>query len=260
MAELRKRGAGISFPLQDYKETTDRSSVNADSKKRSSVSWIFFMILLFHIAFLYIGFRASRRVPAPKTSAGSAISEFVEEKARKHLEAITSFGPRPAGSYANEVQAVNYIVGTLQKIKHSARGDVIFEIDVQKPSGSFDLGFFAGFTSIYRNVTNILVRITPKNSYPPKNTVLVNGHFDSVPGSPGASDDAVSCAVMLEIIRCLAQARTFNFVHGVVFNFNGAEENVLQASHGFITQHRWVETIRAFVNLEAAGAGTFRDI
>jgi len=252
---IRKRGAGISFPLQE--EATDCASVSADLKKRSLVSFIFFSILLFHISSLYIGFRASRRVPAPKTSAGSAISEFVEEKARKHLETITSFGPRPTGSYANEVQAVNYIVGALQKIKDSATEDVIIEIDIQKASGSFRLDFLEGFTSVYRNVTNILVRITPKSSYPPKNTVLVNGHFDTVPGSPGASDDAVSCAVMLEIIRCLAQARTFDFVHGVVFSFNGAEENILQGSHGFITQHRWVETIRAFVNLEAAGAGTF---
>lgn len=257
MAELRKRGAGNLSTSQDLlEEKTDCPSLGADSKKRSSVGWIFFFILLFYVSSLYISFKASRAVPVPKTSAESAMNEFVEEEARKHLDAITSFGPRPAGSYANEIQAVNYIIGALQKIKEFAREDVVIEIDIQKPSGSFDLAFFQGFTSVYRKVTNILVRISPKNSYPPKDTVLVNGHFDSVPGSPGASDDAVSCAVMLEILRCLAQTENFDFVHGVVFNFNGAEENVLQASHGFITQHRWVNTIRAFVNLEAAGAGT----
>ena len=255
MAELRKRGAGTSS-FQDVKEAIDCTSISAESRKRSSTRWIFFLVLLFYVCSLYISFRASRAVPAPKTSVGSDPSEFVEEKAQKHLEVITSFGPRPTGSYANEVQAVNYIVGALQKIKDTAREDVIIEIDIQKPSGSFPLDFFSGFTSIYREVTNILVRITPKDYYPPKNTVLVSGHFDSVPGSPGASDDAVSCAVMLEILRCLAQTQNFDFIHGVVFNFNGAEENILQASHGFITQHRWVKTIRAFVNLEAAGAGT----
>ncbi|KAL9950991.1 hypothetical protein ACROYT_G043577 [Oculina patagonica] len=255
MAELRKRGAGFSSVVQDCKETPDSPPVRSYSKKSASLSWMFFSILLFYILSLYVSFKASRTVPAPKTKLGSSVSEFVEERARKHLDAITSFGPRPAGSYANEIQAVNYIVGALQTIKDTAREDVIIEIDIQRPTGSFDLGFFAGFTSFYRNVTNILVRITPKDSYPPKNTVLLNGHFDSVPGSPGASDDAVSCAVMLELLRCIAQTRNFRFTHGVVFNFNGAEENILQASHGFITQHRWVDTIRAFVNLEAAGAG-----
>ena len=206
MAELRKRVAGSSSPfVQDCGGNTCCPLVASNSKKRDSTTWIFFLVLVFLISSLFISLKASRALPAPKTSGGSATSDFVEERARKHLEAITSFGPRPTGSYANEIQAVNYITEALEKIKASAREDIIIEIDIQKPSGSFDLGFLAGFTSIYRKITNVLVRISPKDSYPPKNTVLMNGHFDSVPGSPGASDDAVSCAVMLEIVRCLAQ-------------------------------------------------------
>lgn len=45
----------------------------------------------------------------------------------------------------------------------------------------------------------------------------------------GASDDAVSCAVMLEVLHSLANQST-RLHHGVLFLFNGAEENVLQVN------------------------------
>lgn len=53
-----------------------------------------------------------------------------------------------------------------------------------------------------------------------------------VPLFLGASDDAVSCAVMLEVLHSLANQST-PLLHGVVFLFNGAEENILQVNGSF---------------------------
>lgn len=61
--------------------------------------------------------------------------------------------------------------------------------------------------------------------------------------SPGASDDAASCCVMLEVLRVLAKQEK-RLRHSVIFLFNGAEETPLQAAHGFITQHEWAKEIR----------------
>ena len=111
--------------------------------------------------------------------------------------------------------------------------------------------------------------------------VLVNCHFDSVPLSPGASDDAVQCGIMLEVLRALSASLEL-MANDVLFLFNGAEETPLPASHAFITQvwiltfvffllweyssdsltfqHHWAEHASMFVNLEAAGAGAGREV
>ncbi|KAM8827755.1 endoplasmic reticulum metallopeptidase 1 isoform 1-T1 [Spinachia spinachia] len=184
---------------------------------------------------------------------GKPTGEFNAVRARRHLEEITSVGPRPVGSPENEVLTVDYLLEQIENIRAAAAaGPHQLAVDVQHPTGTFSIDFLGGFTSYYDRVTNIAVRLEPKGGA--QHLMLANCHFDTVANSPGASDDAVSCAVMLEVLHSLANQST-PLLHGVVFLFNGAEENILQASHGFITQHPWAKQVRAFINLEAAGVG-----
>jgi len=118
---------------------------------------------------------------------------------------------------------------------------------------------------MYTNVTNIIVRLScPESAAHPSrecenNAVLLNAHFDTTLGSPGASDDGSGIAVMLEIIRIMSQQSWDGYKNSVVFCtyflvwlgngvlcdtypthwsvFNGAEESLQDASHAFITMH-----------------------
>ncbi len=56
-----------------------------------------------------------------------------------------------------------------------------------------------------------------------QNAILINAHFDSVPGSSGGSDDGVGVACMLEIARSLGFGPALK--NPVIFLFNGAEES-----------------------------------
>ncbi|XP_017732929.1 PREDICTED: endoplasmic reticulum metallopeptidase 1 isoform X2 [Rhinopithecus bieti] len=178
--------------------------------------------------------------------------EFDALQARDYLEHITSIGPRTTGSPENEILTVHYLLEQIKLIEVQSNRLHKISVDVQRPTGSFSIDFLGGFTSYYDNITNVVVKLEPRDGA--QHAVLANCHFDSVANSPGASDDAVSCSVMLEVLRVLSTSSEA-LHHAVIFLFNGAEENVLQASHGFITQHPWASLIRAFINLEAAGVG-----
>jgi Zn-dependent M28 family amino/carboxypeptidase len=161
-----------------------------------------------------------------------------------------------SGSYQNEVLAVEFLNKTIQEIIATANPAHKIEFDLQKAHGSFFIPFEKhGYpvTSVYRGLQNVVVKVTPAD-HEPKNYLLLNAHFDTVPTSPGAGDDATMCAVMLEIMRKITQ-KSDTYKHGLVFLFNGLEENTLQASHAFISHHRWFPKIRAVINLEGASSG-----
>ena len=211
------------------------------------------LYVLFLVVFTVFALRSYRALPPSVVSGGP--NSFSSQDARKHLEDIVALGVRHVGSEANEIQAVNLIVQKVEEIRKLASRQVDIELSVQQVSGSFCIDFPSTMTQLYQNITNIAVRFKRRGASP-ESALLINAHYDSALGSPAASDDAVSCATMLEILQTLASdPKPFLPEHSIIFLFNGAEETVLQASHGFITQHPWARQVRAFLNLEAAGAG-----
>lgn len=156
-----------------------------------------------------------------------------------NLQSLTALGPRVVGSRENELEAVT-VIGSRMRTLRAELGSVHdIEVDVQVASGSYVL--WEGL-NMYQSVQNIVVKVSPKGSK--SNTwVLVNSHYDTVPAGPGAGDDGAMVAVMMETIRVLMKSKK-PLKHPVVFLFNGAEENPLQASHAFITQHKWAKNCK----------------
>lgn len=109
---------------------------------------------------------------------------FSELNARDFLEVVCKLGTRHLGSHANEVLAVDAIVERVEAIQKLANPVHLIEMDIQIPSGCFDLHFVGGFTSCYTNVKNVLVQISPATRTVDA-ALLVNCHYDTAISSPG---------------------------------------------------------------------------
>lgn len=240
-----------------YNPMKDRSSPEAFVRFRKTlpIPLSHFVVYLLSTAFLYLIIVTwEKQLPtALRTIDESSHKDrFIAERAMNHLKNLTALGPRPTGSFENEVLAVKFFTREINHIMSKANKTHRILTDFQKVSGAFTLTFLDGMTNVYKNVQNIIVKIGPPVES--QHSLLINCHFDTVMDSPGGSDDGASCVIMLEILRVLSKYDK-PLKHNIIFLFNGAEENFMQASHGFITQHKWAKTIRAFINLEACGAG-----
>lgn len=179
---------------------------------------------------------------------------FIGERAQAINNRLTALGPKAVGSDANEVAAIQLLRDEFDRIRLAASDAHRLELDVQTAaSGSFPI---MATTSVYRAVQNVVVRLSPANrSAEPLKSLLINSHFDTVSVSPGAGDSGTMIAVMLEVLRVLSASSQNEFEHSIVFLFNGAEENGLQAAHQFVTQHKWARNIGGYINLDSAGSG-----
>uniref|UniRef100_A0A9L0SV19 Endoplasmic reticulum metallopeptidase 1 n=1 Tax=Equus caballus TaxID=9796 RepID=A0A9L0SV19_HORSE len=109
--------------------------------------------------------------------------EFDAGQARDYLEHITAIGPRTTGSPENEILTVHYLLEQIKLIEVQSSSLHKISVDVQRPTGSFSIDFLGGFTSYYDNITNVVVKLEPRDGA--QHAVLANCHFDSVANSPG---------------------------------------------------------------------------
>ncbi|CEP14229.1 hypothetical protein [Parasitella parasitica] len=163
-----------------------------------------------------------------------------------------------------EKQTFDFIQDAIAQYKKESQGILgspEFDIWVQHGTSSHRFDIMDKMVlKAYTNVTNIIVRLScpidpqnPENRACQENAVLLNAHFDTTLGSPGATDDGSGVAVMMDIIRVLSKRSWDGYKNSIVFLFNGAEESLQDASHAFITMHDIKDSIRSVVNIDACG-------
>lgn len=82
------------------------------------------------------------------------------------------------------------------------------------------------------------------------NSILVVAHYDSIPAGPGASDDGIGIASLLELASILSRHRTSR---PVIFLMTDGEEAGLLGASSFIRTDPLAQAVADVINIDARG-------
>ncbi|GAA5994045.1 hypothetical protein JCM5350_000059 [Sporobolomyces pararoseus] len=271
----------MSTPSNGKIVTTPKTKKNdptSPSPRPPPLSLISSLLILIPIlSFLtYISVHLHYTLPTPRIEEWDLSSQtplFSEQRAMKYIKDLASYNdeqstPRYRIVGTKEMQKTDeYLLQAIEKIREEMVQQQLVQLtakDGQEVGMQLEVWYQIGDGSHlfdfmdklvwkkYFGISNIIVRLSDGTPQTKANAILVNAHTDSTLPSPGAADDLVGVAAMLEALRVLALGKT-RLTNSVVFLFNGAEESLQDASHLFITQHPLKDTIRGVINLEACG-------
>ncbi len=172
-------------------------------------------------------------VPAP-ASASAPVSQFSAERAFAHIREIAN-EPHPTDSPANALVRA-YIVSALNAIGGNVQTQA--------------------FTFRRNNVevhgVNLVAILSGSKTNAGAGTALaLSCHYDSVPSGPGASDDGVGVATLLETARALRATPPLE--NDVLLLFTDGEEAGLEGARAFVNSSQWLNRIGLVLNFEARG-------
>ena len=123
----------FSVIVQPVVEPMDRFTALYRKETRRLPAWAAVAVLLYLLSVLGLVILMDDRLPAALTTADIPDNPdtFIEERARRTLRALTSIGARPAGSYENEVLAVDLLRRELQSIKERSHPSHKLTVDIQ---------------------------------------------------------------------------------------------------------------------------------
>jgi hypothetical protein len=173
--------------------------------------------------------------PQPATAPASA---FSSERAAADIRGFAS-QPHPLGSAANHA-ARDYLMGRMVALGLAPQ--VHAGVGVQQPTRAKGL-------VIGGRVENIVGVLPGRDHNAP--AVALMAHYDSVPASPGAADDAAGVASALEIVRALKVQGTP--ARDVVVVVTDGEEAGLLGANAFFRRDPAAKHVGYVFNLEARG-------
>ncbi|WGM38253.1 M20/M25/M40 family metallo-hydrolase [Caulobacter sp. NIBR1757] len=193
------------------------------------------------LALLGAGLLAWQGTITPRAAPASApADQFSAERALRDI-AVIAREPHPVASPAN-ARVRDYLLGRMTQLGLSP---TVQDTDVVSTSADRP-DWVAG-----ARVQNLIGVLPGKNRAAP--ALVLMSHYDSVPGSPGAADDATGVAATLEVIRALkagaAPARD------VIVLFTDGEEWGLSGAEAFFGQHPLAKRTGLIINMEARGGG-----
>jgi hypothetical protein len=171
--------------------------------------------------------------PRSVAPAGAPADVFSAERALPHLQAIAG-EPHPVGSPAN-ARVRDYLLSQLAALGLGP--------EVQRAA------VFRAPTGDGVVVENVLVRLPGAAS---TGAVLVTAHYDSVSSAPGAGDDGMAVASMVETLRALRASPPPR--NDLIFLFNDGEEPGMYGSQAFVEQHPWAAGVRVVFDFDADSA------
>ena len=176
-------------------------------------------------------------LPPSETGARAGATEFSSARALDTVGAIAR-EPHPMGSQALE-EVRSEIVARLE------------ELGLQPQFQTVEAPDYFGAPGRTVDVVNVLARIPGSAS---SGAVALMGHYDSVPATPGANDNASAVAVILETARVVLAGSPLR--NDLVLLFTDGEEPAPRfGSTPFVSEHPWASDIGFVVNLEAIGSG-----
>mgnify|MGYP000358091428 CR=1 FL=1 len=199
------------------------------SKRKVNHVSLVFTILLFLFALSAVLLTS----PGKPLGKNIAPDEFSAERAFEHIRSFAQ-NPHMVGS-ANHDSVCSYIVNQLETLG--------VEVDVQTTTAIYNEGF-----PLFGNITNVVGRIRGEDN---SKAILVVGHYDSQPFTPGAADDGIAVGSMLEAAGVLLKSAKLK--NDVIFLFSDAEEVGLLGAKAFADEHPWAKEVGLVLNLEARG-------
>ncbi|PRX96517.1 M28 family peptidase [Allonocardiopsis opalescens] len=172
---------------------------------------------------------------APEAPADGSPGAFSVARARADLEMISA-EPHPTGSAAND-RVADSLVRRLDELGLDA--SVRERTAASSPPGSSHAVGWA------RNVVATLPGERPTGR------ILLVAHYDSVPTGPGAADNGMNVAALLEIARVLADGAPPR--NDVTFLFTDSEEFRLLGAEAFLGEPEAEPERTVVLNLDARG-------